>query len=47
MVAPASTGLKKFTGGMLVLSVIILRLGVLPRWLGVTGLAVSTLYLLN
>src|SRR4051812_7779441 len=29
------------------LSVIILRSGVLPRWLGVTGLAVSALYLSN
>lgn len=29
------------------LSVIVLRSRVLPRWLGVTGLAVSTLYLLN
>src|SRR5918993_2593071 len=28
-------------------SVIILRTGVLPRWLGVTGLAVSVLYLLH
>lgn len=26
---------------------IIVRTGVLPRWLGVTGLAVSALYLLN
>ena len=31
----------------LVLSVIILRARVLPRWLGVSGLAVSGLYLLN
>jgi hypothetical protein len=29
------------------LSVIVLRSGVLPRWLGATGLAVSALYLLN
>jgi Domain of unknown function (DUF4386) len=29
------------------LSVVVLRSRVLPRWLGVTGLAVSTLYLLN
>jgi hypothetical protein len=28
-------------------SVIILKAGVLPRWLGVTGLAVSALYLFN
>src|SRR5918994_1699517 len=28
-------------------SVVILRTGVLPRWLGVTGLAVSVLYLFN
>ena len=29
------------------LSVIILRSGLLPRWLGATGLAVSAIYLLN
>lgn len=34
-------------GWSVTLCVIILRRGVLPRWLGVTGLAVSTLYLLN
>lgn len=34
-------------GWSLTLSVIILRTRVLPRWLGVTGLAVSVIYLLN
>jgi hypothetical protein len=34
-------------GWSLTLSVIILRTRVLPRWLGVAGLAVSALYLLN
>ena len=34
-------------GWSVTLSVIILRSRVLPRWLGVTGLAVSTIYLLN
>ena len=34
-------------GWSVTLSVIILRSRVLPRWLGVTGLAVSTVYLLN
>ena len=34
-------------GWSVTLSVIILRSRVLPRWLGVTGLAVSALYLLN
>jgi hypothetical protein len=34
-------------GWSLTLSVIILRSRVLPRWLGVAGLAVSALYLLN
>src|SRR5690606_17091351 len=34
-------------GWSVVLSVVVLRFRVLPRWLGVTGLAVSTLYLLN
>ena len=34
-------------GWSVTLSVIILRTRVLPRWLGVTGLAVSTIYLLN
>ncbi len=35
------------TGWSTTLSVIILRTRVLPRWLGVTGLAVSAIYLLN
>ena len=34
-------------GWSVTLCVIILRTRVLPRWLGVTGLAVSALYLLN
>src|SRR3954454_1508293 len=34
-------------GWSVTLSVIILRSRVLPRWLGITGLAVSTIYLLN
>jgi uncharacterized protein DUF4386 len=34
-------------GWSVTLSAIILRSRVLPRWLGVTGLAVSTVYLLN
>ena len=34
-------------GWSVTLSVIILRSRVLPRWLGVTGLVVSALYLLN
>ena len=34
-------------GWTVTLSVIILRSRVLPRWLGITGLAVSTIYLLN
>jgi hypothetical protein len=34
-------------GWSVTISVIILRTRVLPRWLGVTGLAVSVLYLLN
>jgi hypothetical protein len=34
-------------GWSVTLSVIILRARVLPRWLGVTGLAVSAVYLLN
>ncbi|TWF77271.1 uncharacterized protein DUF4386 [Pseudonocardia hierapolitana] len=34
-------------GWSVTLSVIILRTRVLPRWLGVTGLAVSAIYLLN
>jgi len=34
-------------GWSVTLSVIILRTGVLPRWLGITGLVVSVLYLLN
>src|SRR4051794_15586111 len=34
-------------GWSITLSVIILRSRVLPRWLGITGLAVSTIYLLN
>jgi Domain of unknown function (DUF4386) len=34
-------------GWSITLSVIILRSRVLPRWLGVTGLAVSAVYLLN
>jgi hypothetical protein len=34
-------------GWSVTLSVIILRSRVLPRWLGVTGLAVSAIYLLN
>src|SRR4029077_16096520 len=34
-------------GWSVTLCVIIVRTRVLPRWLGVTGLAVSTLYLLN
>lgn len=34
-------------GWSITLSVIILRSQVLPRWLGLTGLAVSTIYLLN
>ena len=34
-------------GWSVTLCIIILRRGVLPRWLGASGLAVSTLYLLN
>ena len=34
-------------GWSVTLSVVILRSGVLPRWLGVTGLVVSVMYLLN
>jgi hypothetical protein len=34
-------------GWSITLSVIILGTGVLPRWLGVTGLAISAIYLLN
>jgi hypothetical protein len=34
-------------GWSVALSVIILRTGILPRWLGVTGLVVSALYLTN
>jgi hypothetical protein len=34
-------------GWSVALSVVILRSRVLPRWLGLTGLAVSTVYLLN
>ena len=34
-------------GWSVTLSIVILRSRVLPRWLGVTGLAVSTVYLLN
>jgi Domain of unknown function (DUF4386) len=34
-------------GWSVTLSVIILRTRVLPRWLGITGLAVSAIYLLN
>jgi Domain of unknown function (DUF4386) len=34
-------------GWSVTLSIVILRSRVLPRWLGVTGLAVSALYLLN
>jgi hypothetical protein len=34
-------------GWSLTISVIVLRSGLLPRWLGITGLSVSALYLLN
>jgi Domain of unknown function (DUF4386) len=34
-------------GWSVTLSIIILRSGLLPRWLGIVGLVVSTLYLLN
>jgi len=34
-------------GWSVTISLIILRTGVMPRWLGITGLAVSVLHLLN
>ena len=34
-------------GWSLTVSIVVMRTGVLPRWLGIAGLAVSALYLLN